>query len=361
MAEDSNLGKDLLEFLKSWLNYFRYHFRQLFFLFEKIKSSVANLLYRQRGKLAKPFVHSGMALLFFGGIVFGPILVEENFTNPWEKEISYPQVLSAEENLEMETSTLITIKPRAEIVEYTVKPGDTISSIAEKFNVSIDTIRWENNLTSSTTIKPGQVLRILPVTGVRHKVKPGETIYSIAKKYQVDPQAIVDWPYNSFANDETFALAVGQELIIPDGIKPKETPTTPRPAVYAQVPGAGVGSGQFVWPTSGRISQGYAWYHKAIDIANKDAPDILAADGGKVVIAGWVAPTAYGNRIVIDHGNGYATLYAHLSQIYVSVGQNVAKGQPIGKMGSTGRSTGTHLHFEIRVNGVAQNPLNYLK
>lgn len=363
MSEEISLWKEIIDFCRSWFRYFRYRLRVAFNLFEDLKSFLATVLYRQRGKLAKPFVHSGMALMVLGGVVLGPTIIEENFYNPWNKEASSPQVLSAMAAEDMETSTLITLKPRAEIIEYTVQPGDTISTIAEKFGVSIDTIRWENNLSSVKTIKPGQVLRILPVTGVRHKVKPGETIYSIAKKYQVDPQVIVDWPYNSFANDETFALAVGQELIIPDGIKPKETPSTPRPTFYAQVPAAGTagGSGQFIWPTSGRISQGFSWYHKAIDIANKDAPDILAADGGKVIVAGWVAPTAYGNHVIIDHGNGFVTLYAHMSQIYVSVGQRVSKGQAIGKMGSTGRSTGTHLHFEIRANGSAQNPLSYLK
>ena len=198
------------------------------------------------------------------------------------------------------------------------------------------------------------------MTGILHKVQHGDTIYSLAKKYQVDAQVIVDWPYTSFANDETFALNVGQELMVPEGIKPKEVPTAPR-TYYAQVPGAGVGTGQFVWPAGGNISQNYAWYHKAIDIANKAVPDILAADSGKVIISGWPMPWAYGNRVVIDHGNGLSTLYGHMSQIYISEGQSVAKGQAIGKMGSTGRSTGTHLHFEIRVNGVAQNPLTYLK
>lgn len=363
MSEEANLFKEILEFFQVWFRYFRYRLRSFFYLFERFKSFFAAVLYRQRGRLAKPFVHSGMALMVLGGVVLGPTIIEENFYNPWSKEASSPQVLSAMAAEDMETSTLITLKPRAEIIEYTVQSGDTISTIAEKFGVSIDTIRWENDLSSVKTIKPGQVLRILPVTGVRHKVKPGETIYSIAKKYQVDPQVIVDWPYNSFANDETFALAVGQDLIIPDGIKPKEAPSAPRSTFYAKVPAAGTvgGSGQFIWPTSGRISQGFSWYHKAIDIANQNAPDILAADSGKVIIAGWVAPTAYGNRVVIDHGNGFITLYAHMSKIYVSVGQRVNKGQPIGKMGSTGRSTGTHLHFEIRLNGSNQNPFNFLK
>jgi len=355
------LKQELWQFFCCWGRYFKYRGCQLFSIFERIKSWLAARLYQQRGKWARPFIHSGMAFLVVTGVTLGPTLIEEKFSSPWiEEGVSY-SLFSPVKAEEIETSTLVSIKPRGEIIEYQVRPGDTISTIAEKFGVSVDTIRWENDLKSVKDIKPGQTLRILPVSGVRHKVKPGDTIYSIAKKYQVDPQVIVDWPYNSFVNDETFALAVGQDLIIPDGIKPKETPTAPRPTYYAQIPGAGTGIGQFVWPTSGRISQGFAWYHKAIDIANKDAPDILAADGGTVILAGWVSPMAYGNHIIIDHGNGFATLYAHLSQIYVSVGQKVARGQAIGKMGSTGRSTGTHLHFEIRQNGSAQNPLNFLK
>lgn len=355
---DFSFGKRLGLFFLAWFRYFKYRLFRIFAFFEEIKSWLAYYLYHQRGRWARPFIHLGMAFLVVSGITLGPSLVEETFSYR-EEGTNSPSVLgvSAED---FQTATLVSLKPRSEIIEYQVQPGDTISTIAEKFGVSIDTIRWENDLKSIKDLKVGQVLRILPVSGVRYKVRPGDNIYTIAKKHQVDPQVIVDWPYNSFVNDETFALAVGQELIIPDGIKPKETPTAPRP-IYASVPGAGVGTGQFVWPTSGRISQGFSWYHKAIDIANKDAPEILAADGGVVRIAGWVAPTAYGNHIVIDHGNGLATLYAHLSQIYVSPGQKVVKGQSIGKMGSTGRSTGVHLHFEIRVNGVAQNPLSYLK
>jgi len=356
----TSLGQELWQFLCCLGRYFRYRGSGVFSLFEQLKSDFASRLYRQRGRWTRPFIHSGLALLVVGGITVGPTLIEESFSNPWGEKITPLSVLSAADVQDVETSTLVSAKPRSEIIEYRVRPGDTVSTIAEKFGVSVDTIRWENDLKSVKDIKPDQVLRILPVTGVLHKVRHGDTIYSIAKKYQVDPQAIVDWPYNSFANDETFALAVGQELIIPDGVKPKEVPTAPRPQ-YAQIPGAGVGTGQFVWPTAGHISQGFSWYHKAIDIANKNAPDILAADGGTVVIAGWVAPTAYGNHIVIDHGNGFATLYAHLSQLYVSAGQKVVKGQAIGKMGTTGRSTGIHLHFEIRQNGVAQNPLNFLK
>ena len=356
---NSSLRKDLKDFFLCLVFYAHNKILKFFQFLSEIKSWLTVGLYKQRGRLVRPFIHSGMAFLLLGGITLGPVLIAENLSNPWKEETPSSTVLSAV-MAESGTSTLVSQKPRADVIEYEVKSGDTVSTIAEKFGVSVDTIIWENNLKSVKDIKPGQTLRILPVTGVLYKVKAGETIYSIAKKLQVDPQVIVDWPYNSFANDETFALAVGQTLIVPDGIKPKETPITPR-RYYATVPGAGLGTGQFGWPTAGNISQGYSWYHPAIDIANRAAPDVVAADGGTVVLTGWPSPWAYGNRVIVDHGNGYQTLYAHLSQVYVSPGQKVARGQTIGRMGSTGRSTGIHLHFEIRINGVGQNPLNFLK
>jgi len=118
---------------------------------------------------------------------------------------------------------------------------------------------------------------------------------------------------------------------------------------------------QFIWPTVGKISQGYFWYHKAIDIANSAAPAVVASRGGIVLSAGWNAPQAYGIHIIVDHGDGYKTLYAHLSSVAVSPGQSVLRGQVIGQMGSTGRSTGIHLHFEIRAPKGNVNPLSYLQ
>jgi murein DD-endopeptidase MepM/ murein hydrolase activator NlpD len=361
---ETSLGQDLWEFCRFFIHYLKKKLLKTFSIFEKGKSWFAARLYWQRGRWTRPFIHSGMALLIIGGITLGPTLIAENFPglikNPWQQVP--PSGILASVLGQMETSTLESIKPRSEMIEYTVQPGDTVSIIAEKFGVSVDTIRWENKLKTIKDIKPGQVLRILPTTGVFHKVKPGETIWTIAKKYQIDPQAIVDWPYNSFANDETFALAVGQSLIIPEGIMPKEVPTVPR-RYYAEIPAAGTvtGTGKYVWPAGGNISQAYTWYHKAIDISNKGAPVVVAADSGQVVLAGWPSPWAYGNRVIIDHGNGFSSLYAHLSSLYVSPGQRVERGQSIGQMGATGRATGIHLHFEIRQNGVAQNPLNYLK
>lgn len=264
-----------------------------------------------------------------------------------------------------ELHTNISEKPRSEIIDYQVENGDTISSIGQKFGVSSDTIRWANNLTSDT-IKPGQTLKILPVTGVSYIVKAGDTLESVAKKFSAEQQPILDFPFNDIPDD--LSLKVGQILIVPDGVPPEtKAPPKPRPQpqYLAQGPSSPAfsapGGGQFIWPAGGTISQYFAWYHPGVDIANRSAPGIAASDGGTVVVAGWPDAGGYGNRVVIDHGNGYTSLYAHLSNIYVSVGQTVTRGQLIGQMGSTGRSTGTHLHLEIHYKGVALNPLAILK
>jgi len=356
---------ELKEFSGELFKYLATILHLSFLRFEASKSVFVTILYRQRGKNAKRFVHSGMAGLAMLGVMIAPVIADEfpgKSVNPWEIETA-PSVLSASiEETGIETS--ISDKPREKIIDYTVTEGDTVSSIAEKFGVSVKTILWQNNLSEKDKIKPGQTLQILPVTGVSHKVSKGETVYSIAKKYDASPQAIVDFPYNTFVNDETFELAIGQIIIVPDGVKPEERGAAPsKPRIRQLTPDAGtvVASGSFVWPASGHISQGFSWYHKGIDIANKSAPNILAADAGTIEVAGWPDGYGYGNRVVINHGNGYKTLYAHLSRIYVVSGQRVNRGDAIGQMGSTGRSTGTHLHFEIIKNGAHINPLSLLQ
>jgi murein DD-endopeptidase MepM/ murein hydrolase activator NlpD len=129
----------------------------------------------------------------------------------------------------------------------------------------------------------------------------------------------------------------------------------------APIPGV-VGEGNFMWPTSGHISQKYYWYHQAVDIANASGPDIVAAQGGTVVTAGWNAG-GYGNYVIVDHGNGYKTLYGHMvtGSMVVKAGDKVKQGQKLGRMGSTGRSTGTHLHFEVKTANGNVNPLTVLK
>lgn len=329
-----------------------------------LKDETTKLMYKQRGRFSQSFVSISLALLCFGVIVFSGTLEDlikrkENNENGGSNYL----ILAADSN-QSGAETLISDLPKGEITEYRVQDGDTVSSIAQKFGVSIDTILWENNLKSVEAIKSKQILKILPVTGVRHQVKRGETIYSIAKDYGVDAQVIIDYPFNSFSNDETFVLTAGQDLIIPDGIEPNQLVTGVREIArtVAPIPGV-VGEGNFIWPTNGIITQKFSWYHPAVDIANHDNPPIVAAATGTVIIAGWNAG-GYGNYVVIDHGNGYQTLYGHLlnGSILVKAGDKVKQGQRIGTMGSTGRSTGTHCHFEIKTAGGGHiDPLKMLK
>jgi murein DD-endopeptidase MepM/ murein hydrolase activator NlpD len=333
-----------------------------FIKFEAGKGVFVTALYRQRGKLARRLMHSSMAGLAALGMMIAPIIAQEfpgRSVDPWE--IPSPSSVLSASTADPETITQISEKVRDKALEYTVQPGDTVSSIAEKFGVSVDTIRWQNDLGGSNVIKTGQVLEILPVTGVFHKVKKGDTVYSIAKRYDTSAQAIVDFPYNTFVNDETFALAIGQKIVVPDGVIPSVQATRPRVRQLTPDAGTVVASGDFVWPTSGTISQRFVWYHKGLDIANKAAPNVLAADAGRVVGAGWIDGYGYGNRVIIDHGNGFRTLYAHLSRVYVVAGQTVARGAAIGRMGCTGRCTGVHLHFEVIRSGVYLNPLSVLQ
>jgi murein DD-endopeptidase MepM/ murein hydrolase activator NlpD len=354
--------KLIREFLKQEGIFLTNFFKNFLGWADWIKTEVSKLMYRQRGRFSQTFVNVSMAFLFFLVIVFSGTL-ESLVIDSDGSENSGSNYLLAAAN-KTGANTMISSLPKGETTEYRVQAGDTVSSISQKFGVSMDTIIWENNLKSVDAIKVGQIIKILPVSGVKHTVKRGETIYSIAKDYKVDAQNIIDYPFNTFANDETFALAAGQELIIPDGIKPKEisVDTTKNIArTVAPIPGV-VGEGNFMWPTSGHISQKFYWYHQAVDIASSSNPDIVASQGGTVITAGWNAG-GYGNYVVIDHGNGYKTLYAHMlnNSVIVKAGQRVTQGQKLGVMGSTGRSTGTHLHFEVKGPSGNLNPLTVLK
>ncbi|MFA5026081.1 MAG: M23 family metallopeptidase [Candidatus Shapirobacteria bacterium] len=327
------------------------------------KDGTAKLMYKQRGRFSQSFVSTSLAILCFGAIVFSGNLEDLIKRRDNTESAGSGYLIMAADNNSSGAETLISDLPKGEITEYRVVTGDTVSSIAQKFGVSIDTVLWENNLKSVEAIKPNQILKVLPVTGVRHQVKRGETIYSIAKYYSVDAQNIIDYPFNTFSNDEIFALTAGQELIVPEGVEPKQTFTGTRniARTVAPIPGV-VGEGNFMWPTSGMITQRYSWYHPAVDIANRSNPAIVAAATGTVVTAGWNGG-GYGNYVIIDHGNGYSTLYAHMlnNSMVVKAGDRVTQGQKLGNMGSTGRSTGTHLHFEIKTAGGKLDPLKILK
>lgn len=360
--------KEMINFFSFLKSYFRSRGYLGFKRFEFIKSFVVDLLYKKRGRYARPFLHLGTIGLVFVAIILGPFLLDQAEED--DRPGGYSGVLSASAAYGKNFTTLQAEEVRqyrgGEVTSHVVQEGETLSSIAERYGLQVNTILWENDLTDKSKLKPGQELAILPVDGVRHKVSRGETIYSVGKKYGLDNtqvQSIVDYPFNEFLNDETFELATGQYLIVPGGVKRVTGVTVSNQSASRLTPDAGAvtAAGSFVWPAAGRITQGYYFYHKAIDIANRAAGPILAADSGTVTIAGWPDSSGYGYRVLVDHGNGFSTLYAHLSLVQVSVGQRVNRGDVLGQMGSTGRSTGTHLHFEIRKGGVLLNPLSYLK
>jgi len=274
---------------------------------------------------------------------------------------------------------------RYEVIEYTVESGDSIFSIADKFNLNPETILWGNRYTLGDDphfILPGQTLNILPVDGVYHMWSAGEGLNGVASFYGVSPEDIVNWPGNGLDPDEIGEYANPKippdtMLVIPGGQGTYTDWRTPRisreePATAQHLgPGActasydGItGSLVFMWPSTERYLSGFDYSpetnHFAIDIAGQQGNPIFAADHGVVVYAGW-NDYGYGEMIVIDHGAGWQTLYAHLSQINVSCGQEVMKGDTIGLMGSTGKSTGPHLHFEMRSDEFGRvNPWNFL-
>lgn len=353
------LWEDIKDFFFELTKFILKSLHLSFLKVEERKGIVVSALYRQRGKLSQRLTHTGMGAIAALGVMIAPLISQEfpgTSVNPWQVSTA-PAVLSASTQ-DPGLDTQISSKVRDSIMNYTVQDGDTVSTIATKFGVSADTIRWQNDLTKDK-IKIGSTIGVLPVTGIAHKVQKGDTVYSIAKKYDAEAQAIVNFPFNTFSNDETFELAIGQIVIVPDGVMPAAAIT---PRIRQVTPSAGtvVASGQFVWPTQGVITQRFSWYHPGLDIANNAQPTVVAADSGRVVFAGWDG-SGYGNMVLIDHGNGYQTRYGHLSVVMVISGQTVKRGDAIGRMGSTGRSTGIHTHFEIYKGGGRMNPLLYLK
>lgn len=327
--------------------------------FEGIKDIIVAFLIVKRGKYSSSFLSTSFLLIVATAFIAGPIIVQNNpFIPSLSQGVStYTPVLSYNP-YENSLSTVISAKPRDRIIDYKIISGDTLASIAKKFDISVDTIKWANNL-ESDVITDGDIIKIPPVTGIIHKVIAGENVYTIAKKYQSSAQNIVNFPFNDFMDLDTFSLRAGQTLYVPDGVMVEEKAIF-IPQTFAQAEAGVRGSSNFIWPSSGGITQYPIWYHMALDIANPASPPVLASDTGTVVFAGCLN-WGYGCHVIIDHGNGYQTLYGHFSYVAVSAGQVVSQGTTIGTMGSTGRSTGTHLHFEIRSGGVLQNPLSYLK
>lgn len=353
------------EFLSFFYAYLKSKTIGFSLLFEANKNILVRFFIMKRGRYSRPFLHFATMGVLTIGVILAPFLAStypifsQNSTTAAKIASSaQAQSIFVGENL---FQTDISQKPRDKVISYTVQKGDTISTIAEKFGISTETIKWQNNLINDN-LSVGDSLEILPVTGVAYKVQSGDTVYTIAKKFDTIAQKIVDFPFNDFANPETFSLVSGQILIVPDGVKPSEQPFIKRRIYIAQGP-TSVSSAGFTWPISGGISQFASWYHMALDITNPTGTPIVAAQGGTVTkISTGTWDGGYGNNIIIDSGGGFQTLYAHMSGVNVGIGQQVVGGKTvIGYVGNTGRSTGPHLHFEIRRNGVLANPLPYLQ
>jgi murein DD-endopeptidase MepM/ murein hydrolase activator NlpD len=353
-------------------------------LLEAAKNWLVQTLLWKRGALRKPVVHFGMvslvsAILVLSGATFGSSGLIATTYPGVPSDLSFPEdtwATAAEpaESLGLAVSleTIESEKPRDRIVKYRVKPGDTVSTIAEKFGIDVATIQWANpSLANINDIMPGDTLDIMPVSGVAHRVEAGDTIYSIAEEYglvdeetkQINAQPILNWPFNDIGED--LSIKVGQILIVPGGVKKEEAPWVPptvrAPAPPAPPPPSSAHQGLFAWPFAGgcSASQWPVWYHMAIDCTNPIGTPIAAAGNGVVSLVqalGW----GYGYHVIIDHGDGLQTLYAHMSGFNVKVGDRVSQGQTIGWVGLTGRTTGPHLHFEVRKGGAPVNPLNYL-
>ncbi|EKD86767.1 MAG: lipoprotein precursor, partial [uncultured bacterium] len=223
--------------------------------FEKNKNILVRVFMMKRGRYNRPFLHLATMGVIIVGVLFSPVFAntypvfsEQSGVNP---EVETPQLQQSITVGDDIFQTDISQKPRDKVIAYTVQKGETLSSIARKFGVSVETVKWQNDLTGDS-ITVGDSLEILPVTGIAHKVSSGETVYSIAKRYDTNPQKIVDFPFNDFANPETFSLVSGQILIVPDGVPPPIQPTytRPKPVFIAQGPGA-VSSAGFAWPLRG--------------------------------------------------------------------------------------------------------------
>jgi len=234
------------------------------------------------------------------------------------------------------------------LANYVVQPGDTVLTIAERAGLSVETLIQVNHLVSGDEIVTGEILTLPPTDGRMVTVASGQSVAQITQTYKVDAAVL------TAVNNLTDPGNLPAELFIPaDGTEPPPPPRTP-PAPPTESRRHLV---RFIWPTQAALTQGFWPYHPGIDLANSVGTPVVAADAGRVTFANW---GSYGIYIEIDHGNGFSTLYGHLSKADVNPGQLVTPGQHIGLMGMTGRATGPHLHFEVRYRGAAQNPLDYL-
>lgn len=254
---------------------------------------------------------------------------------------------------------------------YAIQQGDTVNGLAAQYGISSDSIVWNNtDLESPDTLALGQFLRIPMTDGIIYDVKLGDTLSDIASRYDVDVASITSFAGNHLVNAD--GIAESQIIFIPNGKMPAPPPPTPEPAAPASPPSSsspsqpapsGPSSSGFIWPVSGPVSSYFGPSHPLgidIDQFNNAGGPIVAASSGVVTFAGGDSCCSYGLYVVINHQNGFETLYAHMASITVTQGEYVQQGEVIGYVGMTGRSTGYHLHFEVHRNGAVVDPLDYL-
>ena len=283
---------------------------------------------------------------------------------------------------EIRVTQVTEVEERDEVMMYTVEAGDTIFGIAEKFGLTPETVLWSNRYILGDTpdgLSIGLEIVILPVDGVYHRWSEGEGLNGVSSFYGVDPDVIVNYPGNGltpesvgdYANPQ---ITPGTMLVVPGGTRPTVAWIVARdePASGSSYLGPGacggivygnVGTGTFTYPTTATWLSGYDYnppVHNGLDFDGDFGSPIYAADTGVIVYSGW-SDRGYGNLIVVDHDGGWQTFYAHMMDgTLLPCGSNVQKGQLIASMGSTGRSTGPHLHFEMRLNGYPVNPWQFL-
>jgi murein DD-endopeptidase MepM/ murein hydrolase activator NlpD len=267
--------------------------------------------------------------------------------------------------------TIIPTRARKDVIMYTVQAGDSVFGISQQYNITPETILWANKDTLNDDphmISIGLELRIPPVDGVYYEWKEGDTLDSVADFLKVEPEAILDWTPNKIdrtdpvIEPDSFVMVPGgqrefQQWVVPTFARGAAGVNSTIAGACSTGEGGAYGTGTFIWPTGSTFISGNDFWsgHLAIDIGAVTGQTVYASDSGVVTYAGGISG-GYGNMVMIDHGNGYATLYAHLSAISVACGQSVYQGGAIGAAGSTGNSTGPHLHFEVRYMGGFINP-----
>jgi hypothetical protein len=281
-------------------------------------------------------------------------------------------------------TTTLPARSREEVIIYTVEQGDTLFGIAEKFGLKPETLLWGNQLVlgdNPHNLRPGQELNILPVNGTYYRWSAGDGLNGVAKFFGVKPEDIINYPGNHLDPEQIGDYAdphiePGTWLIIPGGTRefvtwsapviPRDNPGVAKvlgPGACGSIVDGAVGIGSFIWPANNHFLSGFDYSpstnHSGIDIDGNTGDPVYAVDNGVVVYAGW-NNWGYGNVVVINHGNGWQTLYAHLNTYNVGCGQSVFQGNVIGAIGNTGNSSGSHLHYEMMYNGTKVNPWDYL-